>query len=479
VPERAGVGKEEVEEQRGERTAGLVKATEYRSSYEKQIPRYARESSAARAVMRKAGLLPFVFVMYAYATGGPFGLEDIVTTSGPGVTLLYLLFIPFLWCIPVSLVAAELTTAIPVEGGFYRWVRAAFGDFWGFLAGWWNWSASFLLVAAYAVLTTDYLSFYFPAIAGWKHHLVSVLIIAVIAWINVRGIQMVGAVSTAMGVFVLLVIAALCAIAAAKWQHNPFAPLVPPHVPPFQVFGAGLALGLWLYSGYEQVSSVAEEVENPQRNYPIALALVVPLSMATYFLPALFSLAALGNWDKWNTAYLPTAGLLIGGSLLGFTLTVAAMLGNVSLLNATVLTSTRMPSSMAEDGYLPPVFAAKHPKYGTPWIAILISSGIYALLAFHTLAQLLTVYIWLRSLVTVLTVLAAWKLRKTQPETPRPFRIPWRKAGLAYVVIAPILMTIVALVGSDKFALKWGPVPVALGVVAYFAFPPIKRLVKG
>ncbi len=93
---------------------------------------------ATRAVVRKAGLLPLVFVMYAYATGGPFGLEDMVTTSGPGLTLLYLLFFPVFWCIPVSLVAAELTTAIPVEGGFYRWVRAAFGDFWGFLAGWWN-----------------------------------------------------------------------------------------------------------------------------------------------------------------------------------------------------------------------------------------------------------------------------------------------------------------------------------------------------
>ena len=86
--------------------------------------------------MRKAALFPFVFVMYAYATGGPFGLEDMVTTSGPGLTLLYQLFIPFFWCIPVSLVAAELTTAIPVEGGSYRWVRAAFGDFWGFQAGW-------------------------------------------------------------------------------------------------------------------------------------------------------------------------------------------------------------------------------------------------------------------------------------------------------------------------------------------------------
>jgi amino acid transporter len=241
-------------------------------------------------------------------------------------------------------------------------------------------------------------------------------------------------------------------------------------VPPFQVFGVGLALGLWLYSGYEQCSSVAEEIENPQRSYPRALAIVVPLSIATYFLPAFFSLAALGNWEKWNTAYLSTAAELIGGSWLGFLMTAAAMLGNVSLLNATVLTSTRMPSSMAEDGYLPPLFAAKHPKFGTPWMAILISSAIYALLAFHTMAQLLTVYVWLRILVTVLTVLAAWRLRRLQPEMKRPFRIPWGNAGLVYVVIAPIVMGAVALVGSDKFALKWGPVPVALGIVAYFLF---------
>src|SRR5256884_3062163 len=112
--------------------------------------------------------------MYAYATGGPFGLEDMVTTSGPGLTLLYELFIPLFWCVPVSLVTAELTTAIPVEGGFYRWVRAGFGDFWGFLAGWWNWSASFVLAAAYAVLFADYLSdfisIYFTSVGAGIHY---------------------------------------------------------------------------------------------------------------------------------------------------------------------------------------------------------------------------------------------------------------------------------------------------------------------
>jgi amino acid transporter len=431
-----------------------------------------------KSAVKKAGLLYFVFIMFAYTTGSPFGMEGMVTTSGPGMTLLFLLVIPLFWCIPVSLVAAELTTAIPVEGGFYRWVRAGFGNFWGFLAGWWNWTASWLLGASYAVLFTDYLAFYFPGLVGWKHYLVSVVLIALLAYINIRGIQMVGVVATILELSVLLPVLILCVIAAFHWHHNPFHPMTPPHIPPFQIFGVGLALGLWLYSGYEQCSSVAEEIENPQRSYPRALAIVVPLSMATYFLPALTALAALGNWSEWDSAYLPTAAKLIGGGWLGFVMTLAATLGSVALYNATVLTSTRMPSSMSEDGYLPPIFAAKHPKYGTPWIAILISSVIFALLAFHTLAQLLTVYVWLRILVTVLTVLAAWRMRKLRPDLPRPFRIPRGKFGLAYVVIAPLVMSAVALIGSDKFALKWGPIPVALGILAYFAFPKVKSTLE-
>ncbi|MGA3196423.1 MAG: APC family permease [Terriglobales bacterium] len=423
----------------------------------------SRSSSPAR----KASLIALVFVMYSYTTGGPFGLEDQITTSGPGLTLLFDLLLPFFWCIPVSLVVAELTTAIPVEGGFYRWVRVGFGDFWGFLAGWWNWTASFVLGGAYAVLFSDYLSYFFPLIVGWKHFLASLALIAVIAYVNVRGIQMVGVVATVLEIFILLPVAAMCVIAATKWHHNPFVPFVPPHVPRFQVFGIGLALGLWLYSGYEQLSSVAEEVENPQRNYPLSLALVVPLSIATYVLPTLLSLAALGNWQDWHTRYFSDAALLIGGRWLGFWMTLAAMVTNISLLNATVLTSTRMPSTMAEDGYLPPFLSGIHPRYRTPWIGILVSSAFYGLFALKSLTQLITVYAWLRIATTLMTVLAAWKLRRTQPDLPRPFHIPWGRAGIVYVVAAPIVMSVVAMVGSDSFALRWGPVAILLGPVAY------------
>jgi amino acid transporter len=424
-------------------------------------------SNSSASTLRKASLFYLVFVMFSYTTGGPFGLEDMVTTSGPGMTLIYLLVLPFFWCIPVSLVSAELTTAMPVEGGFYRWTRAAFGDFWGFLAGWWNWSASFLLGGAYAVLFTDYLVYYFPGITGWKHYLVSLALIAVITWVNVRGIQMVGQLATALEIFIFIPVITMIVMALLHWHHNPFVPLIPPHQPTFKIFGVGLALGLWLYSGYEQLSTVAEEVENPQRAYPRALALVVPLSIAAYFLPTLAGLASAGQWQNWHTGFFSDAAKIIGGPWLGTWMTLAAMVGNVALLNSTVLTTTRMPFAMAEDGYLPAALTRKHSRYGTPWLAILVSALIYALLAWQSLGQLISVYIWLRSATTVLTVLSAWKLRRTRPEMPRAFLIPGGRAGLLYVVAAPVVMALVALLGSDKFALIGGAIAMVLGPLVY------------
>jgi len=405
--------------------------------------------------------------MFSYTTGGPFGLETMVTTSGPGMTLLYHLIIPIFWCIPVSLVSAELTTAMPVEGGFYRWTRAAFGDFWGFLAGWWNWSASFLMGGSYAVLFADYLTFYFPQIHGWRHVLVSLVLIAFVTWLNIRGIQMVGKASTICEIFIFIPVIAMTVLGLAKWHHNPFVPIVPPDRPLSKVFGVGLALGLWLYSGYEQLSSVAEEVENPQRTFPHALALVVPLSIATYFLPTLAALASVDNWQSWKDGYFSIAAQQIGGPWLGSLMTVGAMVGIMALLNSTVLTSTRMPSTLAEDGYLPRFLTRKHPRYGTPWIAILISAAIYASLALHTLGQLISIYAWLRGATTVMTVLSAWGLRNKRPDLPRAFRIPAGRSGLVYVIVLPTVMTAIALYFSDPVALRWGPWALAAGPVVY------------
>ena len=187
----------------------------------------------------------------------------------------------------------------------------------------------------------------------------------------------------------------------------------------------------------------------------------------TYFLPTLAALASVDNWQNWNDGYFSIAAEQIGGHWLGSLMTVGAMVGIMALLNSTVLTSTRMPSTLAEDGYLPPFLTRKHPRYGTPWIAILISSAIYASLALHTLGQLISISAWLRGATTVMTVLSAWGLRHKRPDLARAYRIPGGRLGLVYVIVLPTVMTAIALYFSDPVALRWGPWALALGPVVY------------
>ncbi len=98
----------------------------------------------------------------------------------------------------------------------------------------------------------------------------------------------------------------------------------------------------------------------------------------------------------------------------------------------------------------------RHPRYGTPWIAILISAAIYASLALHSLGDLISIYVWLRAATTVLTVLSAWGMRRRHPDLPRAFRIPGGNLGLVYVIAMPLAMTYVVLRYSDAIALRWG-----------------------
>jgi amino acid transporter len=92
---------------------------------------------------RELGLLPLAAVVFFNVSGGPYGIEDTVPSFGPGLTLLLLVLTPLVWSLPVSLVMAELASAIPHEGGYVTWVRRAFGEFWGFQVGWWSWVDSF------------------------------------------------------------------------------------------------------------------------------------------------------------------------------------------------------------------------------------------------------------------------------------------------------------------------------------------------
>jgi amino acid transporter len=417
--------------------------------------------------LQRIGLVPFVAVLYAYCAGGPFGFESMASASGPGMSLLLILAVPWLFSVPISLATAEMASALPVEGGFYRWTRLAFGDFAGFLCGWWNWTGTFLMCGAYGVMLADYIGNVAPMSNRLEHWLIAFAFLLFVGWLNVRGIRLVGHLTLALLMAALVPVGWFTVRGFSMARANPFQPFMAPGQRFNEVFGVGLALALWIYSGYEQLSTVAEEIQQPERNFPRALALTVPLAIITFLLPVAAGLAALGNWQEWQTGYMVTAARLIGGRGLQWSIFAAAAVCTFVLLESTVLSATRLPFAMAEDGYFHPELARLHPRYRTPVTAIVLSVALCSVLALFSLTRLISVYAWLRVASSVMTLLSLWRLRQVAPELPRRFRVPGGRSGLAAVVLVPIALFLWALINSDPESRWLGLLALATGPVAY------------
>jgi amino acid transporter len=417
--------------------------------------------------LRRIGLAPFVAVLFAYCAGGPFELESMISTSGPGLGLTFLLVVPVLFSVPIALATAEMTTLMPVEGGFYRWSRAALGDFWGFQCGWWNWTGTFLMSASYGVGMADYLEYWFPVHSKFEHWAVAFIFLSLVGALNVLGIHVVGKLTLILLLIMSVPLAVLIFLGFHHAHFNPFHPFFPTDRPWQEAFGVGLAIALWSYAGYEQLSTVIEEVDNPARNFPIGLAIVVPLAVAIYAMTMAAGLAALGNWQQWETGYLVTAARLIGGNVLGTAIFGAAVICVFVLLDATMLSVTRVPLAMAEDGYFHPALGKVSARFGTPVLSILLSTVFCAALAVFTVPQLIGVYAWTRMATSIQTVLSFWQLRRKYPDAPRTFRVGGGVVGAMLIVITPTLLFVWAMVYSDVPTRKWGFLNLISGPVVY------------
>jgi amino acid transporter len=122
-----------------------------------------------------------VGITFFCVAGGAYGLEDAVGAAGPAWALLAILAVPWVWSLPMALMTAELTAAMPEDGGFVVWVERAFGRFWGFQEGWWSWLCSFADNALYPVMFAEYLRFWFPRMTSVQLRLVCLAMIAVVA----------------------------------------------------------------------------------------------------------------------------------------------------------------------------------------------------------------------------------------------------------------------------------------------------------
>jgi amino acid transporter len=390
---------------------------------------------------------------YFMVAGGPYGLEDIIGHAGYLRALIMMAIVPLIWSLPTSLMVGELASAIPDEGGYYVWVRRAMGRFWGFQEAWMSLAASVFDMAIYPAIFVAYLGRFAPSwTAGHRGMFWALAIVIGCAVWNLTGAKAVG--QGAVVLFCILLAPFIVLIAAALWTwrgHGAgalFQPIAAPDI------GLAISVTMWNYMGWDNASTVAQEVDDPQRNYPRAMLGSAALVALTYMLPviavALAGMAAqqFSAYSNGDTGAWMDVARLIVGPLIGPTIALAVVLGGMingaGMFNPLMMSYSRVPYAMAEDGLLPHILL-RHNKRGVPWVSLLFCAIIWALALNFTFERLISIDLVLYGASLLLVFVALVVLRRREPTLNRPFRVPGGTPGAVAAGIGPAALILFAL----------------------------------
>ncbi len=384
---------------------------------------------------------------------------------------LVLLITPLLWSLPTALMIGELASAIPAEGGFYVWVREAMGRFWGFQEAWLSLVASIFDMAIYPTLFVAYLVRLFPWFdVGHRGLLVGVAVVVACAALNLAGIRVVAL--TSVWLFVLLSAPFVAITALALFKPGSLADVAHPTMSHTYIVGA-LLVAMWNYMGWDNASTIAGEVQQPQRTYPRAMLAAVALVALSYVVPvAAMSLTKLSP-TAWETGSWAEIAGLLGGPVLRIALVAGGMMSAFGMFNALVLSYSRLPYAMALDGMLPPAFAKLTVRTRVPWVSVVVLATAWALCLGLGFERLVTIDILIYGTSLLLEFTALAVLRFTRPELPRAFKVPGGKVGAILLGVCPM-----ALLGFSVYAseserilgmngLTFGAILIVAGFVVY------------
>ena len=426
-------------------------------------------------------------------SGGTYGTEQIVQGAGYGRAILILLLTPVLWSLPTAFMIGELASALPSEGGYYAWVRRGLGNFWGFQEAWLSLVASIFDMAIYPTLFVAYLTQVAPWFReGHRGVMVGLFVVVACAALNIAGIRVVGI--TSLWLFFLLsmpfaLIVLLSPFKLAAASSVSAAP-VASALGSVGLLG-GMLIAMWNYMGWDNASTIALEVERPQRTYPKAMIAAVILVSLTYVLPfaAVYLAGVPAAAFSGDGAWAQVAGLIggtwHGANWLGFLLVLGGMMSAFGMFNALVMSYSRLPLAMAQDGMLPRVFSKTHSKTRAPWVAIVVLATGWALCLGLGFERLVTLDIILYGASLILEFVTLVVLRIREPELKREFRVPGGLAGAILVGVFPLLLLGLAVLhgGSETVlgmnGLVFGLVIIVAGFVVYLATARLRRRALG
>ncbi|MCX6427511.1 MAG: APC family permease [Actinobacteria bacterium] len=465
------------------------------------MPRSIDQAEPLKNIRRQIRLLPLIALIYFSASGGAYGFETAISSSGAGMTLILLIVVPLILSVPFALMTAELGAALPLEGGYYAWVKIALGPFIGFMEAMFSWLASWLDTALYPVIFVDYLALWFPGlrrgqhtvISLWNggfsidsHWLMAVLFMVPLAILNARGAKIVGNTMIAFMVAILTPFVVLIFLAAGHLLTtpgvHPLQPFTVPGTSATSSASAGLAIMIWSYIGYDSITTAGGEIKDPVRTFPKALLITVPLIAIGYILPVLASLISglhANDVTLWENGDFALAGGLLGGPWLKNALVIGALLSQIGLFSSLLFCVSRIPMVLAADHYLPQSLARINPRTGAPVRSIILSCGIYAVFIALNFTTIIDADVILILFGLLLEFAALIALRLRFPDMKRPYTVPGGWFGAIGIAVFPTLLTLWLL----NTSLTTEPIAFWIGVglpaLAACSYPALRRWVKG
>lgn len=335
--------------------------------------------------------------------------------------------------IPVGLAFAEAATYFPGKsGGSYRYVRGAFGDRglagkvgeWGsFGVTWLAWIALICGWASVTSVSAVNLSYFFPALAsGWASKALASAVIAAIAYINFRGVKEGARVSNAFAVAKLLPMLLFIALGLPMLHAAAFGTLMP------QSLGAlsgACFLTFFALQGFENISVPAGEVHEPGKNVPRAIILSMLIASLIY---TGIQLVAYGVTPSLASATKPLvdAGFRIFGAVGAAVMALCAFFSTTGDSAAAALFGARFIKVLADDKHVPgsALLSRMHPRFGTPYVAILLTSALTMLALFLPIDRLMDISSVAVSAQYIGTCLALPFLRRRMSAPAGSFRLP-------------------------------------------------------
>ena len=398
-------------------------------------------------------------LIYCSASAGAFGVEEIVSSCGPGMCIWVLIGMAIVWGFPVILGTAELSSVMPGEGGYYYWAKHMLGEFWGYVMGI-NVALSFYVCSStYIVLAVNYLAT-IVSMTTLEAIIIKVAVIVIFTIVNLLGLKDVSVLSMVFAVLIVLLFAVVSVIGFAHWQFDPMEPFVPEGMGVMGSISLGIGLGIWMYCGFGVVTLMAGEISNPQV-ISKAMLLAVPAAALTYILPTLAGLASIGNWELWSTDGSTGVGFasvlsLALGNAGKYIFVIIAVISALSIFNTNIAEGSRSFFVMADDSLFPKKGITNvSKKRGVPYVGI-ISISVVTLFMMEMDFKALV-------LIQVIPILAAqflvsFILVKTRKKIPVDERIGCYtvgggKLGLFIIVAIPAFIATLAfyLNGMDYF----------------------------